>query len=1014
MMETPGHLQAAMAALEAQRSTLGAAVVDAALAALRHQLAALEARAAPAQRLRQVSAFFVDVVGSTAMGQKLSPEAISAVMDGALRRFTAVVQAHHGRVLQYTGDGMLAAFGADESHEDDVESAVHAGLAILEDARRSALEVRARHGVADFNVRVGIHTGRVLLGAGVDAEGSIRGSAVNLAARMEQTAPPGSLRISHDTYSHVRGLFDVVEQPPAVVKGVEQPVRGYLVERARPRVFRVPTRGVDGVSSPMVGRDAELAALLAAFDAVRGERALRTVTVVGEAGLGKSRLVAEFRQALQQRGQACWLLLGRAQPRAARRPYGLLHDLLTWHLHIGDDDSADDARSKFVGGLAHLFAGEGEAPLHVLGHLAGLDFSASPHLAALRDDESRLREAAFDAAVKLLQRLGADPARPVVMLLDDVHWADDATLAFVNRFASHREGLPVLCVQLTRPALDGDPATAAPAAHELRIELRALDHRHRQALANALLARIDDAPAGLHRLLADAAEGNPFYMEELLKMLLDDGVIEDVGERWRVLPQKLSLARVPQTLVGVLQARLDALAPAERMALQQAAIVGATFSEAALAAIDAAAPAALPMLVRKQMVRRSAEVFGPAREYAFGHHLLHQVSYDSVLHDARMTGHSRAGAFWRARAAVASSQQIDPGACRALAEAVEHGRIADPRGLIDWFDAQFSNYLRAYVGRVLRPLAQAVVELAESHCGAADIATCRALTNLARIELQQSDSEPAEPLLLRALAIQQAALGDEHPDTARTFATLGGYHQGHGDFVRAEGFLRRALEIRQQVLGVEHALTLSVIDVLAHVVTELGHLDEAESLCRRLLDARERHLGDDLDTAAALTTLGEVLTKQGRAVDAETLIRRALALQHGFLPPENPEIGLTLWYLADALRVQGRVTEAEQVARQTLELWENSMGEGHEWTAWGLISLAELRLELGDGGEAAALAERALRIHERLFGPKHAQVLTTLEVWARALERCGDGRAAAVTQQAQAIRDAAQRQDVPA
>ena len=203
MSSTPEQLSAAIAALEAQRPLLGDAVVDTALAPLREKLAALnEAPTAPGQQqLKQVSVLFVDVVGSTAIGQKLDPETIHAVMDGALERFTAVVQAQQGRVLQYTGDGMLAAFGSEEASEDDVESAICAGLGIVEAARALSPDVRRQYGVPDFNVRVGVHTGRVLLGGGVDAEGSIRGATVNVAARMEQSAPPGRVRVSHDSHA---------------------------------------------------------------------------------------------------------------------------------------------------------------------------------------------------------------------------------------------------------------------------------------------------------------------------------------------------------------------------------------------------------------------------------------------------------------------------------------------------------------------------------------------------------------------------------------------------------------------------------------------------------------------------------------------------------------------------------------------------------------------------------------------------------------------------------------------
>jgi class 3 adenylate cyclase len=287
MAETVDQITSTIAVLEAQRAILGDAVVDVALAPLRRELAALNSREPPAvQQLKQVSVLFIDVVGSTAIGQTLGPEEIHAVMDTALERFTSIVQAHHGRVLQYTGDGMLAAFGSEEANEDDVESAINAALCIIGDAEGLAVPMRERHGIPEFNVRAGVHTGTVLLGGGVDAEGSIRGATVNVAARMEQSAPAGRLRISHDSYRHVRGLFDVTEQAPISVKGVEVPLRTYLVDRVKPRAFRVPTRGIEGMQTRMVGRAAELEVLCASFDEAVFHRRAHVVHVVGEAGHG--------------------------------------------------------------------------------------------------------------------------------------------------------------------------------------------------------------------------------------------------------------------------------------------------------------------------------------------------------------------------------------------------------------------------------------------------------------------------------------------------------------------------------------------------------------------------------------------------------------------------------------------------------------------------------------------------------------------------------------------------------
>lgn len=980
MPDPAAAIESAIAALEGQRAVLGDFAVDAALAPLRRELQALRAQpaaAAPAQQLKQVSVLFVDVVGSTAIGQRLDPEAIQAVMDGALARFTAAVQAHHGRVLQYTGDGMLAAFGAETASEDDAESAVHAALAVIAAARAHAPEVRRAYRVPDFAVRAGIHTGRVLLGGGVDAEGTIRGATVNIAARMEQTAPPGRLRISHDTWQQVRGLFETSAPEAIEVKGVDGPLRTYLVERVAARAFHSPTRGIEGIATRMVGRERELAVLEAAYARVTAQRTLAALTVVGEAGLGKSRLLAEFRSRLDDAPEPARLLLARAHPRSELHPYGQLRELYAGTIGIADDEAPDAAREQFLRALAPLFAAEGEAPVHALGHLIGLDFGASAHLQELLADEQRLRGHAFDAGALALRRLAQMQRTPLLLVIDDLHWADDGSLDFARHLLAHCRDLPLMALFLARPALyERVPGWGADDGAHRRIDIGPLDAAASRRLAADLLHRVADLPAALPALVTGSAEGNPYYMEELVKMLIDDGVIAVDGEDWRVHADRLHAAKVPATLAGVLQARLDTLPAAERLALQQAAIVGHVFSQDALAVVDAHAPAALPALLRRRLIaareQRSGEAGG---EYVFHHPLLQQVTYDSVLQAPRLAGHARAGAYWRARAEVAHPREVTPAGMRALAETHDHWRRCDPQAFANWFDAQFTHYLNAYAGRALRPLAQAVVELCEAQFGADHIDTARALTNLARVAVQRGESAIAEPALRRALAIQERRLGPDHPDTARTLAVLGGWYQGRGDMRSAQRCVQRAFEIRERVLGAEHALTMSTLDLLAHVMTELGRLDEAQTLYERVLRVRERVLGPQgVGTASALTALAEVLGKRGELARAEDLLRRALAIQRRELPDRHPDTGLTMWHLGETLRAAGRLAEAEPVARSTLQLFEEAFGPAHEWTGWALGSLAALLLAQGDTGGALAHAQRAIAIHERLFGATHAQV----------------------------------------
>ncbi|MCU7369637.1 AAA family ATPase [Paucibacter sp. O1-1] len=653
---SPEHeqLRSAIQALEAQRGLLGDAVVDMAVAPLKAQLAARLEPVPPAeaaQTLRQVSILFLDVVGSTTLSHRLDPEAISAVMDDALARGTVIVEAHHGKVLQYAGDSILAAFGAEESHEDDTERAVHCGLALLELGKQLGAEVESAHGHAGFNVRVGVHTGSVLLGGGVDGDASIRGIAVNIAARMEQTAPAGALRISHDSYAQVRGLFDVQAQAPLMVKGVDRPIQSYLVKSAKPRNFRVGTRGIEGVATRMVGRDTELQALQAAFKRLFADRRLAAVTVVAEAGVGKSRLQHEFEAWSEEQPERFHLFRGRATPQTGLQAYGLLRDLLAWRFQIRDDDSVEVARQKMEDGVVPLFlhddgADLAEAHAHLLGHLIGIEWQDSRHIQGIAEDPKQIRNRAFHAAAQVFRRLSASDGSPVVLQLTDLHWADDETLDFLDHLADVNRDVPLLMLTFTRPTLfERRTGGRSSDGHHQRIDLRPLDLPTSRLLAEELLKKLPGIPMELSELLVGRAEGNPFYMEELLRMLIDQSAIR-TGETWAIDAERLLSTQVPSTLTGVLQARLDSLPGPEKHALQQASVVGAVFWDQALAAVEAEAAQQLPALARRALTLPRADAVleglrADLREYAFRHQLLHQVTYDTVLKRARREGHAK-------------------------------------------------------------------------------------------------------------------------------------------------------------------------------------------------------------------------------------------------------------------------------------------------------------------------------------------------------------------------------------
>lgn len=641
-------LARALQQLDAFRGALGDAAVDAAAEALRQHA---RPAAAPA-RVRQVSILFADVAGSTAMLARVAADEAMELLGDALQGFVDAVQQAGGRVLRHTGDGIKAAFGTTGLREDETERAVRAGLQILDTARRHAERVRQSLGIEGFGVRVGIHTGPVLLGGGPEAERTAMGHAVHLAARMEQSAPVGRLRVSDTTWSMVRGLFRGEEQPPLTVKGHDEPLRTWLVDAAVPAHEAAPVQGVVEVHTPMVGRDGPLQALLELHRRCLATGRGAVARVVAEAGVGKTRLRQELLRALELRDGHPGLMQARAHPALAGQPYGLLRQLLARWLDIRDDQPAPLARQALLQGLAPWLPDGGALDAPRIGQLLGMDFADHPAVQALPG--AMLRE----HAVRALQRLLRERAHrhPLLLVLDDVHWADAESLAALQGLfdGDRNDGaaLPLTLLMLTRPLAPGPglPGDLPQGVEHLQLTLAPLEPEQGARLLQALLAPLPDPPATLCDTLLQRSGGNPFFLHALVRMLIDDGVIDTQRQPWQLDRSRLATLRVPPTLVGVLQARLDALPAAELRALQLASVVGAVFWDDALRAIDPQAPQALPALVRRGLVQaRPGSTFAGAAEHRFAHALLHEVTYATVLKAERRAAHSSAGHWLSAR-----------------------------------------------------------------------------------------------------------------------------------------------------------------------------------------------------------------------------------------------------------------------------------------------------------------------------------------------------------------------------
>ncbi len=957
------QLERAIQALELQRPLLGDAVVDTSVAALHARLAALDATAAaqPAQQQRQVTILFLDVVGSTALSLQLDPEDVHAVMDGALARCSSRVLEHQGKVLQYAGDNLLAVFGADEAREDDAERAVRCGLALLAEGLVLGEEVLHRHGHAGFNVRVGMHTGGVLLGGGVDAEGNIRGMAVNIAARMEQTAPPGALRISHDCYRQVRGVFDVVPQEPIVVKGVEQPILTYIVQRAKPRSFRVASRGIEGVETRMVGRDVELERMQQAFLLLfQGEAGLQVVTVVGGAGVGKSRLLYEFRTWAEARPERFKLFQGRATPQTQHQPYGLLREVLAWRLQIQDTDSMEVAKLKHEQGMCELLAEDGGAGMalaqaHVLGQLLGLDYAASPHVRSIVDDARQMRNRGFHAAAQMFRLMGARDQLPVVLYLDDLHWADEASWEFLTYLAQVASDTRMLIVGLTRPLrLELHPDWGSTGAMHQRFELQPLDARASRELTLELLKKLPDVPAALRELVVGGAGGNPFYMEELVKMLVDQGAIAISAESWTLRTERLVAAQVPSTLTGVLQARLDGLSARERLTLQQASVMGLVFWDAALAAIDAQATGVLAQLVQRELIlpRHDSSLEG-AREYAFGHQLLHQVTYETVLKHSRQALHVQAARWLDAQTGVRAHDFLG-------VIAHHYQRAGDMANAACYFTrAAEQAHQRFAQQEALRHVASALELLGSSDD--ASLATFRwRLLDIRERGFARLGQQAEQVVDLDALA-NLAEVGNDDVHRAIVAWRRSDVARHLGDLQLAVGMAREAMALAERAGDIDNGL------IAQHRLSQaMSHLDDKTATLELAEDglARAQAHGQRSLERMFLDTLAVTTARLGRPIAAIGMFERGLqiARELGDRFGETSALG----NLGAARMEVGDHAQARSLLEEALRM-DRALGNRRS-EAVALINLSGIAVRQGEDARALAHAQAALRIATEVRG----------------------------------------------
>jgi predicted ATPase len=426
-----------------------------------------------------------------------------------------------------------------------------------------------------------VHSGPVVVQALALGPGlAVMGDTVNT-ANQPTGRPAGGVLVSHDTYRHVRGVFDVEPLDPLPAKGQVEPLKVYRIVQPLPRAFRMTTRGVEGLETPLIGRDAELRRLKEAMQAIQREHHARRVLVIGEAGLGKSRLLYEFEDWLDLLPEYYVLYKARAEELMRQMPFAFARDLFALRFEILENDAAETAREKFNAGFAEFMGPNCEEAARQVGTLLGFEFFSTAPADVAPEDAQAQRRQALQALVSYFG--AATRQEPAVVLLEDLHWADDDSLELLAQLERAGAHLPAGGVQRATVPV----GTSSRLADGGRRDRPATAHpQNSRRLVREILRRVTALPDDLQDTIVSHAEGNPFYVEELVKMMIDDGVIITDDDEWRVVPQPLTRLRVPPTLTEVIQARLDRLAGLEYETLERAAVVGRLFWDDAVARID--------------------------------------------------------------------------------------------------------------------------------------------------------------------------------------------------------------------------------------------------------------------------------------------------------------------------------------------------------------------------------------------------------------------------------------------
>ncbi len=951
------------------------------------------------------SALFADIVGSTELAEREDPEVVQALVSRAFDRLSTEIERYGGLIEKFVGDAVLAVFGVPSAHEDDPERAVRAGLemqAVLSELNRSF----AAEGRPELEMRIGVEAGEVLVDlerAGGTRDRMLTGDAVNTASRLQSAADPGHVVVGPAVYASTKEVIDYRDLEPLDLKGKAGPVPAWdaLRVRARRRGERPPL----GLESRLVGRDEEFAVLKQTLQRVESEGRPALVTVLGNAGVGKSRLAWEFAKYVEGLPQILYWRRGRSLA-YGNVSYSALAEAVKAQCEVLEDDPPEVVVEKVDHTVKELFG----------------DLEVAPHVRALvggRTEERLSREELFDAWRRFLERMAA--RYPLVLALEDLHWADAGLLDFVDHLADWATG-PIFILTLARPELlEVRPSWGGGKRNYSAIFLDPLSAPECEAMVEDLLS--SDLPESVKRLVAERSEGNPLYAEEIVRMLIDRGVLRATeAARWE-LAQPIDEVEIPRSIQALIAARLDTLPAEEKAVVQDAAVAGRIFWLGAVAALSEGGGAGVRdaigrLRVKEIVIPREPSAFSGELEFAFRHVLIRDVAYESLPKLRRASKHvevarwaeERTGHRARELAEVVGAHYLQAVEYRdELGEPADHeleaaaGRWCSEAGERAWDLWQqeeahrwFSEALRLGERRdadpeLLARTAEAVAVTAEGmrpfdevldayrdamtryeslgrdrDVGRIQVAIAYAMLTVARLEEGRSWAE-------RGVATLEP--NGDSAELSHGFMTLGNLARRRGFPAEAEPSLRRAVEIAAAIdapIAQGHAaVALGIVLLhLGRVPEGIAHIEEGWEIANR---------AGDLDLLlrvhnALPSTLMDYAPdyERGRRILLEgiELSRRSGRRDHEAWMWSN--VGN---YAFD----QGRIDELEHAGRMCVEIGRSQ--DSPYALAAGTLGLGQAAFLRGDLEAASMLAAETRQVLDPSLESQAVPYQLLLEAW---------------------------------